>query len=400
MDKGKVISLISLIFIVFTLSCSPSVAPVSIPEKPAVKSPGENEALSGGREELSESWQMKWDQLLVAAKKEGKVVFYCSAGQAVRDNVAREFQEATGIQVEITTGGMPELAARIFAEHRAGLYLVDILTGGVTTSITRLKPGGVLQPMEPAFILPELTDPELIKKTWWEGTLPWVDPESKLIFAMLAYPSPPVTINTNLVKPEEVSSWWDLLAPKFKDKIVMYDPTLAGPGGKLVVVSAQMIVGMDFWEKFIKQNPAILRDHRLVIEWLASGKKSIAMGTRAGTVGEFMEAGAPIADVTPKEGTYVTSGVGSLHFIRNAPHPNAAKLFINWNLSREGLIAWSKGNAAPSSRLDIPQDWVPAGTKRLPGVKYFQSDSEDAILSGDRYNEEARRIFQSFMNSP
>ena len=198
MDIRKIMWLISLTLLVFSFSCSLSRSPAGIPEKPVVKTSVANEAPSNEMEKVSEGWQMKWDRLLVAAKKEGKVVFYCSAGQAVRDNVSREFQKATGIQVEITTGGMPELAARIFAEHRAGLYLADILTGGVTTSITRLKPGGVLQPMEPVFILPELTDPELIKKTWLDGTLPWVDPQSKLIFAMLAYPSPPVTINTNL----------------------------------------------------------------------------------------------------------------------------------------------------------------------------------------------------------
>lgn len=400
MGREKIILFFLFALFILAVACIPKFSPANFPENGATLSPAQSDLAYTGKKQIKEDWRVKWDDLLVAAKKEGKVVFYCSAGQSVRENIVNGFQKATGIEVEITTGGMPELAARIFAEQRANLYMPDILTGGVTTSITRLKPGGVLQPMEPAFILPELTNTELIKKTWLEGSLPWVDPESKLIFGMLAYPSPPITINTNMVKPEELASWWDLLNSKFKGKIVMYDPTIAGPGQKLFSVSSQMIVGLDFWEKLIKQNPTILRDHRLVMEWLASGKMYVAMGTRAGAVGEFLEVGAPVADVTPKEGTYVTSGIGGLHFIKNAPHPNAAKLFINWTLSKEGQIAWSKGNSAPSTRLDVSQEWVPPGTQRQPGVKYFQSDREDAILESEKYSQDARRIFQDIINKP
>jgi ABC-type Fe3+ transport system substrate-binding protein len=78
-----------------------------------------------------------------------------------------------------------------------------------------------------------------------------------------------------------------------------------------------------------------------------------------------------------KEGTPVSPGGGSISLIRGAPHPNAAKVFINWFLSRKGQIALQSyedlyGEVPPNSRrVDIPKDMLPPGSRLVEGRRYF-----------------------------
>jgi len=74
-----------------------------------------------------------------------------------------------------------------------------------------------------------------------------------------------------------------------------------------------------------------------------------------------------------KEGAYITAGSGGAALINKAPHPNAAKLALNWLLSREGQITYQRifttGEEGPDSlRIDIPKDKVPRGNKRPEGA--------------------------------
>jgi ABC-type glycerol-3-phosphate transport system substrate-binding protein len=78
-----------------------------------------------------------------------------------------------------------------------------------------------------------------------------------------------------------------------------------------------------------------------------------------------------------KEGQGLTTGGGSISFIRGAPHPNAAKVFINWFLSRKGQILLQSspdlyGDLAPNSRrMDIPKDMLPPQNRLIEGRKYL-----------------------------
>ncbi len=94
-----------------------------------------------------------------------------------------------------------------------------------------------------------------------------------------------------------------------------------------------------------------------------------------------MRQGLPIDQIPPeslKEMEPVIGGGGSsvIVLINRAPHPNAARLFINWYLSREGQMTWQRVmnmiviEASDSMRIDIPKDNVMMASKRLEGVKY------------------------------
>ncbi len=337
-------------------------------------------------------WEKEWEQTLAPAKKEGRLVVYFTAGPEVRNPLTKAFQDKYGIAIEALGGSGREIGEKILRERKAGLFLADIYQGGATTPLSILKPNGVLDPLEPAFIIPDLKDPEAIKKVWWEGKLTWFDPDHK-VFAFLAYPRPWAVINTNLVKPEELKSFKDLLNPKWKGKIIMSDPVSPGPGGKFFSVTASFIMNMDFFRDLAKQDPVISRDGRLVVDGLAKEKYAISLAPLSEIVAEYKRAGAPLIHLQPVEGASLATGHGGLALINNAPHPNASKIFINWLLSKEGITLFSKSNDVHSLREDVSTDFLSAEGVRQPGLRYYWTDQEEFLLKETTLYAQGREIF-------
>ena len=86
-----------------------------------------------------------------------------------------------------------------------------------------------------------------------------------------------------------------------------------------------------------------------------------------------------------KEGAGFTSSVGNLSIAKRAPHPNAAKVFINWLLSREGQISFQqeavkhKLRQSNSLRIDIPKDIIPPEHRLVEGVDYIDVDTPERV---------------------
>ena len=83
-----------------------------------------------------------------------------------------------------------------------------------------------------------------------------------------------------------------------------------------------------------------------------------------------------------KEAVAVSGGPAHIAVVNRAPHPNAAKLFINWFLSREGQLMVQNfgakhGDGVDSLRIDIPKDMIPPGYRRGEKNKYFDMDARD-----------------------
>lgn len=338
-------------------------------------------------------WELEMQKTAEAARKEGRVVVYMTTGAGLREALVKSFQEKYGVTMEAVSLSGSQMSEKLIRERRGGLYLADVYQGGVTTPVTILKPRGILDNLETAFIVPELKDPELIKQTWLEGKLRWVDPDHKVL-AFAAYVSDWVLLNTDLVKPEEMTSLKDLLNPKWKGKIVMGDPSQSGKTGRMFGVVYELIYGPDFWRDFVKQEPMIIRDSRLVVEWVARGKYAIGLATKTEEVDMFMQMGAPLKRLVQSgDGATLASGDGGLVLINQAPHPNAAKLYINWLLSKEGLVAFTKAFGAPSARLDIPTDFLSPDKLRQPDVNYIWVEYEEFLLKESGRYKEAREIF-------
>lgn len=316
----------------------------------------------------------EWDKLIGAAKKEGTVVIYTSAGSTLTRAMQKGIKDRYGLDLEFLPGRGEELTAKLKAERGAGLYLADLLIGGSTIPIVLMKPNGLLDTLEPLLMLPEVTDAKL----WWGGGLLWLD-KDRTTLAFVNWPVAPMVINTSLITTEEIKSYNDLLNPKLKGKIVIDDPTVSGIGSKNVGFMAATSMGWDFVRELAKQNPTIQRDARLAIEGLAQGKYSVYIGAKPELVQDVKRAGAPVAYVIPKEGTYLTSGSGSIAAFSKMAHPNASKLFVNWLLTKEGQTIFSQAYGVPSARLDVPTDTFDPISVPKPGVQYVRGDAENFV---------------------
>lgn len=334
--------------------------------------------LSATGAETKPAWQVEWEKTIKAAEKEGQVVIYSTDGL---DLVFREALQKKFPKIKVTTviGRGFELGQRIMAERRAGKYMQDIFVMGSTTPARVLYSGKALDPIRPAFILPEIVD----QSKWWQGKHHYVDPESSYVFMFEGTArSGDVTYNTHLVKPDEIKSYWDLLHPKWRGKIVALDPLTAGPASnseRFFYYSPEL--GPEFVRKlFSDTDMTIVRNDEQLMDWLAVGK--FAFGLFARAVDKAEKQGLPVRQFLPgqfKEGSSVGAYNGTLSFFNRAPNPNAAKVVINWLLSGEGQSTWLDYNFKERSdydsmREDIPKEKVNPRGRRVIGGKYLMTD--------------------------
>ena len=337
-------------------------------------------------------WEADWNKTLEAAKKEGKGTIYTTASSSTRVNLTKAFNEKYGIQLEFVMGRGSEMVEKLGMERRNNMFLADIYLGGATTPTTSFKPKGFLAPLKPLLVLPEVTNP----KAWYGGNgVFFTDKEKQYVVCpILTAANSYLAINTDLVKPGEIKSYKDLLNPKWKGRIIMNDPTMAGAGSRWFAVVADRYTGLDYMRALVKQEPAITRDQRLQAESLARGKYAIAIGAQPDILESFIKVGSPVKTLVPEEGTWLGGGPGLFCYFDRAPHPNATKIFINWLLSKEGQTLYSKTVGAESARLDVPTDHLSKDDLREPGVKYFVSEEEEFLVKKTEYEKKwAKEIF-------
>lgn len=337
------------------------------------------------------AWQVEWEKTLAEAKKEGRLIIYTSYEPSVNKYIKEAFAEKFGIEIEYVVGTGPLIIPKLVAERKAGIYLSDVFLGGTDPILFMLKPSGAMIPLKESLFLPEVLDQEL----WYKGTLPWVDDEKRWIVQTKGGAEPgELVINTNLVGKGELISYYDLLKPKYKGKINMYDPTLPGRGNKWFgTVLVLKSLDLDFMKALVKQELLITRDIRLQVEWVAHGKHLVSMLPRSAIYREFLEAGAPLDYIKLKESKLVLGGgTSGVALIEKASHPNAAKLFVNWFLSKEGQTAFSKAYMYQSFRLDVPTDHLDTQTVRDPKLDYHV-ETEDFLKKVGEMTRLAKEIF-------
>ncbi|MDP2644583.1 MAG: extracellular solute-binding protein [Desulfobacterales bacterium] len=331
-----------------------------------------------------------WDELVAKAKGEGKLVVSTSHSPATRGVISKGFKEAFGIEMEFIAGTGGTRVRKLLSERQAAIYAQDIFMGGTTSILTRLKPAGALDPIEPAMMLPGVLD----KKLWIGGDYFWADRDrTVLVFMLMAGPGQSSIYNSTMVKPGEIKVYDDLLDPKWKGKILMFDPTKPGPGQRFVGVTAEKIKGWDYMEKLAKQDLTIATDRRLAVEWVTRGKYAIGLGNQTGLPLEYIKAGAPILEFLPDDDIATSGGPNNLALINRAPHPAAAKVFVNWLLDKQGQTILSESTAMASVKTDVATDHISPVRRLDPGKKYFLVDHEDYILKEPEYLKKTKKIF-------
>ena len=331
-------------------------------------------------------WRAELDKVEAAAKREGRLVIY-GGEEMTHPEILSEFNKKyPGIKIVTGSGRGSTLGPRILAERRAGKYLVDLFSGGPGTPYRVLYRGNALDPISPMFIHPEITD----KSKWYGGKHHYADPKKDYLFIFEGSISGGASIyyNTDQVNPKELKSYFDLLNSKWKGKISFYNPTASGGGlNSIISLYSNPKLGPNYIRRlFGEMDVTIFRSRRQGPDWLATGKYLLCFSCR--DMRRAMRQGLPVNQILPgslKEMEPVIGGGGSsvAVLINKAPHPNAAKLFINWYLSREGQMTWQRVmnevviEASDSMRVDIPKDDVMVASKRVEGVKYKVIDFRD-----------------------
>jgi len=340
------------------------------------------------------TWQTEWEQVKAAAKTEGKLVVNIPPDAALRRTLEAVFKAKFGIDLELVLGRGALVARRIGDEYQARVRYFDIMLGTIDNLMERLIPMGAVEPLEPAWILPEVKD----AKNWWGGHI-WTDKGKRYAYAAAAYMLDNIWYNTDLVKPDEVRSYDDLLNPKWKNKIGFLDPRLGGAGiGTWGFLWATKSEG--YLKKLLEQQ-LVIADDRVQADSLARGKLAIAIGPTYYRFEAFLRAGLPVKPFpTFKEGTYMSVGVGAPVIFKNLPHPNAAKVFVNWFLSKEGQETYGKVHGHATRRLDVDTKWMTEigvhAAKDFSTVEDFhkyENQSEDKVLKvREPAREFARKI--------
>jgi ABC-type Fe3+ transport system substrate-binding protein len=330
-------------------------------------------------------WKSDWEKTVAAAKKEGRVNLYIGRyGQpALIAEFAKDFPDIKPVSVN---GSGNQLALRILAEARAGKPIADLYSGGANSSYTLLYRGRLLAPLPPALILPEVVD----ESKWYSGKHVYTDPDGKFIFVYIASPGGgSISYNTRLVNPKEFKSYWDLVNSKWKGRIGSQPLTETGLGATLQFFYYHPEVGPEWLKKIYSTMDVAFGDRHLMLDWLAKEKLALCIGCRG--VDHARTQGLPVTlfdDTTWKEAPGISTGGGSMSLVSGGPHPNAAKVFINWFLSRRGQIAMQSSNdlygePAPNSRrMDIPKDTLAPDERLVAGRNYIDiSRSEYADLT-------------------
>jgi ABC-type Fe3+ transport system substrate-binding protein len=319
-------------------------------------------------------WKQDWEKTVAAAEKEGEVSIYGQSRAGVGKALLAFKDAYPKIKINFVGGSGSDLAKKIMAEKRAGKHLVDLSIGGGGTMVLVYHKAGLLQPLPPLMILPEVTD----QTKWWSKKHLYSDPEGQHVFmAQGDAGSGIAAINTNFIKPGDIQSWWELLAPKYKGKFVMTDPDTAGNIGSWRFLYYSPDLGPKFITRLLTETQVTFagNEHQMM-DWVGSGKYQMHVMAKFENTENARKQGLPVMQIfSEKEGDTIASGSGHIIAFKNAPHPNATKVYLNWFLSRDGQLIWQKLTGRNSFRNDIPKDMIPNKEEQIPkeGGKYLLS---------------------------
>ncbi|NRP72185.1 hypothetical protein ILFOPFJJ_03081 [Ensifer psoraleae] len=311
---------------------------------------------------------------IAKAEAEGELVFYATDIESGTVKVLQDFEKLyPKIKTSYVRLQAGALYARLLAERQGQSYLADIFQiGDVGLVMDFQKRGGYAR-----YVSPEMTAYKAEYKSNPEGYWTW----AVLMPAGLAY-NPKITPDDEAPK-----DWNDLLDPKWKGAVSMKS---ANSGMQHVTwYQIREHVAPDYWEKFAELEPRAFDSMVQQFDRLVNGEDKVAMTAQYAAYLEYRAKGAPIAFVAPSSG--LPSGPEVVGIVKEAPHANAARLFLDWYLSTEGQKAsvahWyfhspredvaPPEGALPLSKMKLlfPADWLAYAATRPDFLRQMRSMS-------------------------
>ncbi len=331
-----------------------------------------------------------WDKVVAAAKQEGNVIVWGEVGAARRAFLKNSFEkENPGITVDLFQAPRNvDRDSRYLRERQAGVASVDLFVSGSGGMTARVKPLGYLQPIRP------LMKPEFLEdKLWLLGAPLWLDHEKEYML-IGDYQAVIQAVVNGAVGDKDLQSWEDLLDPKYDGKIVMEDPRSSGPGFATgLFIYYEPHLGPEFFRRFFAHGRVVFQpDQQQAVEWVDSGRMLVGispnavqvttvqkLGGKLRTLSALKAEGHPVAFVLSSDGILMLPNLGDN---KPLPHPNAARVYVNWFYSKAGQQAMVNTLKVPSYRTDVDLSAAPQVNIRQPDVEYLNANDE-RFVSGD-----------------
>jgi iron(III) transport system substrate-binding protein len=337
------------------------------------------------------AWQAEWDKVVAAARQEGRVVVVGPPGDLYRTALTAFEKAYPGIQLEYTGASGRDFAPKVLAERDAGQYLVDVHVGGAGTPNFQLKPRGTFDPIKSGLILPDVLD-----DSKWVGGFDagFMDKEGQFVYAFQGAIVPTVWVNRDVIAAGELTRVEQLTDPQWRGKISWDDPRRTGYGGS-DAGHFLMVLGEDWLRRALSQDNVVSGDLRQQVEWIVRGTYPIAIGMDATHLATYQRQGLgqsvrPL-DRRSEEGGRLSPAWGDAMLVNRAPHPNAARVYLNWLRSKDGQTAWAQTTGENSRRTDVEG---PAESAPDPAKSYRVVNSEEYNHFQDQALNLAREILR------
>ncbi|MBI4288046.1 MAG: extracellular solute-binding protein [Chloroflexi bacterium] len=345
MRRSVLITLVAAIMVILAAcrpqSAPPAPAPLTQPAAPAP-------ATAAPSLPSASTQDAAWAKVVEAARKEGALTIYSYSwvGDA-GVGVTKAFADAYGIKLQIITGRGAEFVERMKTEQRIGQVTGDVMEGA-TTHLGIAKASGLLAPVGAEL-------PAIKEKGVWNIEPLFVDPEGYFV-PVIPILGPPF-VNTRLVKPEdEPKSWRELLDPKWKSKTMLQDPVVSTGAYRLLGYVSHKVFDEEALRRLGEQDPRYSTGIQQEVQFLARGERPLSILIGVPDAASSVAEGAPIKALSMKEGVVAWEIVAGA--VKNSTHPNAARLFLNWMLSKEGQTVNGRLKAISSIRSDVA-DFTP-----------------------------------------
>jgi iron(III) transport system substrate-binding protein len=313
-------------------------------------------------------------QLIDAAKKEGKVVFYTSIEVQVAEKVGKAFEARyPGIKVQVERSGSERIFQRLAQEYASNISAADVVSTSDAAHFVVWKRQGWLAPYLPedvALHFPaEQRDPDDTYASW------------RVSLSVMGY-------NTKLLKADDApKSYADVLDPKWAGKLVKANPSYSGTA---LTATHQISrdIGWQFFEKLATLRVMQVQSSTDPPKKLSQGERAVMVDGNEYVILQMRREGHPVEIIYPKEGTPLIISPSAV--MKRAPNPNAARLFQSYLFTRDGqqmLIDAAGMRSYHKQTKDAPD---------LPPIKDIKVMKEDAAAVADEAEKIKERYTRYF----
>ena len=317
-----------------------------------------------------------WEQQLYdAAKKEKQFTVYTAHydTETIADLCMAFDKRYPGVKCNFVRTTAQVAFQRLQQDMQANLAVASVFSSTDVSHYPDLKKRGLLMAYQP-HNLAKMVDS--LKQYNDKDNNYWVTAAALVV----------ITYNNSLVAEKDApKKWTDLLDPKWKDKIAIGHPAYSGYVGTWVVLMRKLY-GWDYFVKLEKNKPQIGRSINDTVTMLNAKERWVAAGPEATTL-LSRDKGNPLSVIYPSDGTLLMVSPSGIP--KNAPAPNAAKLFMEFLLDKEAAEVQVKNHS-----LSVIKGIKPAvGAKPLEDIKVIRPTEEEITKGIPEVKEKFRDTF-------